>query len=257
MNSLVDTHTHLFLEQFDNDRDTVIQSAIQSGITKLILPNVDSTSLDSLLDMVRKYPANCFAAIGLHPTSVKENYKEEFSVIEEAIHSNNIVAIGEIGIDLYWDKTHIEHQRDMFTKQIEIALAMDLPVIIHNRDAFSEVYKIVSKYKNQNLKGIFHSFSGSLDNAKQAIDLGFFIGLGGVLTFKNSGLGEIAEQIPLKHIVLETDSPYLAPVPHRGKRNESSYLTLVAQRLAEIKQLPLEEICQTTSKNACELFKLD
>jgi len=251
---LIDTHTHLYSEEFDQDRDAAITRCLENGINKLYLPNVDSESIPRMLDLEKAYPEVCIAMMGLHPCSVKENYKEELTIVKEWLDKRHFVAVGEIGIDLYWDKTFINEQIEVFNLQMDWAIEKNIPIVIHCRDAFDEIFEVLST-RTKLPKGIFHCFSGNLEQANKIIDLGGFkLGLGGVLTFKNSGLDKVVEQIDLKHFVLETDSPYLAPMPHRGKRNESSYTKLVAEKLAAIKNCSLEEIAEITTQNAKEVF---
>jgi TatD DNase family protein len=251
--NFIDTHTHLFLEEFDSDRENVIKRAINAGIQKMVLPNVDSSTIQPMFDTCNLAPANCLPAIGLHPTSVKENYADELNILESSLKQNNFVAIGEIGIDLYWDKTFFNEQVMALERQLDWAVHYNLPVILHCRQSFNEVYGIVRKYKN--LKGVFHAFSGNEQDAHKVIDLGFYLGIGGVVTFKNSGLDKVLENISLEHIVLETDSPYLTPVPFRGKRNESAHIILVAEKIAQIKNVDVQKV-ETTTSNAKDLFNI-
>lgn len=256
MMQLIDTHTHLYAEEFDTDRKIVVEECLKKGINKLFLPNVDSESIPRMLQLEADYPENCFAMMGLHPCSVKQAFESELAIVKSWLEKRNFIAVGEIGIDLYWDKTFINEQQYCFETQIKWAIEHDLPIVIHCRDAFDEIYEVLKKF-TQLPKGIFHCFSGNVEQAKKIIDLNTFkLGIGGVLTFKNSGLDKVVEQIDLKHLVLETDSPYLAPVPHRGKRNESSYLNLVAEKLASIKQVTLEEVAEITTQNALSIFKI-
>ena len=251
---LIDTHTHLYSEEFNLDRDEVIQRCLQNEIKKLYLPNVDSQSIESMLALESKYPDVCFAMMGLHPCSVKENYKEELAIVNEWLKKRKFVAIGEIGMDLYWDKTFVKEQEEAFNTQMDWALEHDVPIVIHCRDAFDEIFNVLAT-RSKLPKGIFHCFSGNLEQATKIIHLGKFkLGIGGVLTFKNSGLDKVVEQIDMKHIVLETDSPYLAPMPHRGKRNESSYTKLVAEKLASIKGISSNDVASITTQNAQEIF---
>ena len=249
-----DTHTHLYAAEFDADRDAIIQKAIAEGIERLFLPNIDSSSIDAMLKLTELYPKNCFAMMGLHPCSVNENYEVELKQIEKYLFANKFCAIGEIGIDLFWDETFIEQQKRAFKRQIDWALELNLPIVIHSRKSFEEIFDVLAPYKGKGLRGVFHCFSGSLEQAKRVIDIGFFLGIGGVLTFKNAGLAEVVEKIDISPIVLETDSPYLAPVPHRGKRNESAYISIIAAKLAEIKKCSLTEIAEVTTKNSILLF---
>ncbi len=252
---LIDTHTHLFLEQFDKDRDEVVNRAIKSGVEKLFLPNIDSSSITDMLNLANKYPDNCYPLMGLHPTSVDENFEKELETVEEYLKKQKFYGIGEIGIDLYWDKTFLPQQEQAFIHQIKLAKQYSLPIVIHVRDSFEETLKIVDKYNNDKLTGIFHCFTGSYEQAQHIIQYGGFkLGIGGVLTFKNSKLDQVVQKIPLEHIVLETDSPYLAPSPYRGKRNESAYVVKVAEKLAEIYGLPLQEVAKITSDNAGQIF---
>lgn len=250
----IDTHTHLYLEDFNSDIDAVMKRAAEAGIDKFFLPNIDSTSVEVLHAICKKYPKQCFPMMGLHPCSVKENYVEELNSTYKLIKTNKYYAVGEIGIDLYWDKTLLKQQIDSFEKQIQWALEFNLPIVIHCRDAFDEIYEVLSKAKKLP-KGIFHCFSGNAEQAQKIIALGNFkLGIGGVVTFKNSGLDKTVAQIDLKHIVLETDSPYLTPVPYRGQRNESSYLRIIANRIAEIKKCNVGHVAELTTKNAIEIF---
>jgi len=250
----IDTHTHLYLEDFDSDIDAVMKRATEAGVDKFFLPNIDSTSVEVLHNLCKKYPKQCFAMMGLHPCSVKENYLEELDSAYQLLKTNKYYAIGEIGLDLYWDKTHFSQQIDAFEKQIQWALEFDLPIVIHCRDAFNEIYDVLLRTKKLP-KGIFHCFSGNAEQAKKIIELGNFkLGIGGVVTFKNSGLDKTVEQIDLKYIVLETDAPYLTPVPYRGQRNESSYLRIIANRIAEIKNCNVGQVAEITTQNANEIF---
>jgi len=251
----IDTHTHLYSEEFDADRNEIIKNAISKGITKLYLPNVDSSSIDDMLQLEKEFPENCFAMMGLHPCSVKENYLEELAIIEDWLTKRKFVAIGEIGIDLYWDKTFLKEQEIAFKKQIDWALTYNYSIIIHCRNAFDEIYSILSSYQTLP-KGIFHCFSGTIEQAEKILALkNFKLGIGGVVTFKNSGLDKVLESISIEDIVLETDAPYLAPAPFRGKRNESSYIPLIANKIADIKNLSIEEVQRITTKNATSIFE--
>jgi TatD DNase family protein len=254
---MIDTHSHIYSEEFDADRAEVIQRANKAGVTHIILPNCDSSTLPQMLKLENEYPNYCYAAIGLHPTSVKENYLEELAIIELELKRRKWIAIGEIGIDLYWDKTFINEQISAFQQQIEWSLEYKLPVIIHVRDSFRETMNALALYKNSGLKGVFHSFTGSLDEAREIIDFGgFTLGINGIVTFRNSGLAAVVSEIDLKHILLETDSPYLTPAPHRGKRNESAYVSLVCNKLAEIYNLTPKEVDKQTTSNAKSLFAI-
>ena len=252
----IDTHTHLFLPEFDMDRDQVIANAKNAGVEKVLLPNVDSHTILPLLELSSKYPDFCLPMIGLHPTSVNENFEQELEMVESWLKKQKFYAIGEIGIDLYWDKTFLKQQEVAFKYQINLAKKYDLPIIIHARDSFDEIFNIVEREIDSSLKGIFHAFTGNLEQAVQIINWGFLIGIGGIVTFKNSHLSDVIKNIDLNHLVLETDSPYLAPVPYRGKRNESAYIQFIAQRIAEIKGISVNEVARTTTGNAKKLFKI-
>jgi TatD DNase family protein len=252
---LIDTHSHIYSEEFDNDRAEVILRAKELGVKHIILPNVDSESLPRMLALEAEYPGYCHAAIGVHPTSINENYQHELAVVISSLTHRSWIAIGEIGIDLYWDKTFLKEQIIAFQQQIRWALEFKLPVIIHVRDSFRETMDALAPFKNSGLQGVFHSFTGSLEEAEEIIGFGgFLLGINGIVTFKNSGLAVVVAQIDLKHIVMETDSPYLSPAPHRGKRNESSYVQLVAKKLAEVYNCSVEEITKQTTENAQKLF---
>lgn len=253
---MIDTHSHIYSEEFDTDRAETIQRAKEAGITHIILPNCDSETLPQMLSLEAEYPDYCYAAIGIHPTSVKGNYREELALVKSELERRNWVAIGEIGIDLYWDKTFLTEQIVAFQQQIDWALEYNLPAIIHVRNSFSETMDALAPYKNSGLQGVFHSFTGTIEEAREIIAFGgFLFGINGIVTFKNSGLAAVVEQIDLKHILLETDSPYLTPAPHRGKRNESAYTQLVARKLAEVYNCSLEQIDGQTTQNALSLFK--
>lgn len=251
-----DTHTHLYSKQFDKDRDLAIKKAIQLGVTRFFIPAIDSTYFNAMLDLEKKYSEYIFLMMGLHPTHVKENYLEELAFVKKQLNARNFYAVGEIGIDLYWDKTFLQQQQDAFKTQIKWAKEKKLPIVIHCRDAFDEIFEILDEEKDHNLFGIFHCFTGNLEQAKKAISYNLKLGIGGVITFKNGKIDTFLNQIPLQNIVLETDSPYLAPTPHRGKRNESSYLLKIAEKIAEIHQKPLEEIAKITTQNSKEIFKV-
>lgn len=253
---MIDTHSHIYSEEFDSDRAEVIARAKAAGVTKIILPNVDSESLPRMLQLESEYPGYCFAAIGLHPTSVKENYAEELAIVKKELERREYIAIGEIGIDLYWDKSFLKEQIQVFAQQIEWALEYNLPVIIHVRDSFSETMEALEQFRGKGLKGVFHSFTGTIDQAREIIEFGgFYIGINGIVTFKNSGLDAVVEQIDAQYLLLETDAPYLTPTPFRGKRNESEHLTLIAAKLATIFNINFNQITEITTKNAYKLFK--
>lgn len=253
---MIDTHSHIYSEEFDADRADMIQRARAAGIKHIILPNVDSESLPRMLKLESEFPGFCHAAIGLHPTSVNENFGTELKVVESELKRRSWIAIGEIGIDLYWDKTFYNQQLIAFTRQIEWAINYKLPVIIHIRDSFIETMQALEPYRNSNLTGVFHSFTGDVVQAERILQFnGFMLGINGVVTFKNSGLSETLKKVPLQRIVLETDAPYLTPVPYRGKRNESAYLKLISSKLAEVYQTSAEKIDTETTKNAYKIFE--
>ena len=251
---LIDTHTHLYLPEFNGDIDAVMQRAAAIGVQKFYLPAIDSTVIDDILRFEEKHEGKCFAMMGLHPCSVKENYKEELNIAEEWLNKRPFAAIGEIGLDFYWDKTFTVQQYEAFETQMQWALQRNMPIVIHTRNAIRETIDTVIPFAAKGLKGVFHCFSGNSNDAREVIDMGFYLGIGGVVTYKNSGLAAALEDISLEHMVLETDAPYLTPVPFRGKRNESSYLQHVVQKLAEIKQVSPEEVGEITSRNAEKIF---
>lgn len=251
----IDTHTHLYSEEFDADRYDRINDAISKGVTKLFMPNVDSSTIEGMLQLEIHFPDQCFPMMGLHPCSVKANYREELDIIKKWLDTRRFSAIGEIGIDLYWDKTFIREQELAFREQIYWALEYNYTMVIHCRNAFDEIFSILRSYEKLP-KGIFHCFSGDFIQAEKILSLGNFkLGIGGVVTFKNSGLDKVVEQIPLHDLVLETDAPYLAPVPYRGKRNESAYISLIAEKIAQIKNISVEEVAKVTTQNAIEIFE--
>jgi TatD DNase family protein len=251
---LTDTHTHIYYETDLEKQKEQLNRCLENNISRLFLPNVDSKSIPMVLGLAQNYPQNCFPMMGLHPCDVKEDYQQELSLIADAIASNKIYAIGEIGIDLYWDQSFLRQQQDAFTLQIEQAKSLDLPIVIHCREAFDEVFEILGQQKDDKLRGIFHCFTGDLQQAHRAIDLGFYLGIGGVVTYKKAGLDKVVEQLDLSHLVLETDAPYLAPSPHRGKPNESSYLIHIAQKVADLKQCSLAEVAEITTLNSHKVF---
>lgn len=252
---LVDTHTHLFSKEFNHDIDTVIQQAVSKGVGKMFLPNIDEESYANMMSVCDQYPQYCFPMIGLHPCSVYNDYKPTLDRIFSNIKDKRFYAIGETGIDLYWDKSYVDEQKLSFRLHLEKAIEYKLPVVIHTRNSFAETFEIVKEMKESSLKGIFHCFSGSLKEAEMIMSLNDFkMGIGGVLTFKNSSLPEVLKHVSMEYLVLETDSPYLAPVPYRGKRNESSFLCLIAEKLADIKGMDVEDIAKITTLNAGEVF---
>jgi TatD DNase family protein len=252
---LTDTHIHLYSKEFDAERTALIEKAISIGVKRFFLPNVDSESIPGLFQVEKQFPENCFPMMGLHPCSVNQTYQQELRVVEYWLNKRKFYAIGEIGIDLYWDKTFFEQQQDAFRTQINLAKKYNLPYVIHSRSSFDETMEIVNEFKEDNLKAVFHCFSGNVEQAEQVVSSGNFkLGIGGVVTFKNSGLDKVVEAIDLKHLVLETDAPYLAPMPYRGKRNDPNYLVFIAQKIAEIKNISLEEVAAITTQNSVEAF---
>lgn len=254
--TFTDTHTHLYYETDPAKRGALIERCLENNITRLFLPNVDSSSIPLVMEMVEKFPQYCFPMLGLHPCDVKENFKDELNGIFNSMGSTRIYAIGEIGIDLYWEKSTLTQQQEAFREQISWAKDLNLPIVIHCRDAFDEVYEILLEERDEKLRGIFHCFTGTVEQARKIIDLGFFLGIGGVVTYKNSGLDKVVSEIELKDIVLETDSPYLTPVPYRGKPNESSYLIYIAQKLADIFDVSIEEVARITTENSKKIFSV-
>ncbi len=254
--NIIDTHTHLYLNQFKDDIDLVINRSKEIGVKKFIFPAIDSSHFNDMHSLKNKYPDNIYLMSGLHPTDVKKNFKDELEFVVNSLKTYDYVAIGEIGIDLYWDKSFLNEQQEAFEFQIRLAIKRDLPIVIHCREAFDEIFEILDKENCDKLRGVFHCFTGTLEQALRAIDLGFVLGIGGVVTFKNGGIDKFLNQIDLKHLVLETDAPYLAPVPFRGKRNESSYIIYVIDKLSEIYGLSKEEIADITTKNAEKVFAL-
>ena len=253
---LIDTHSHLFLEEFSEDLPQVIERARSAGITHIFMPNIDSTTIDSMLSVCNTYNDYCFPMIGLHPTSVNADYEKELEIVARELKSfNKYIAIGEVGMDLYWDKTFLKEQQIVLDKQINWALEYDLPVVIHCRDAFGYIYNVLEPYKNTSLKGVFHSFTGTDDEAARILEFsGFLIGINGVVTFKKSRLPEVLTKIPLEKIVLETDSPYLTPVPNRCKRNESAYVKDTLMKVSDIYRMSPEAVGRVTSENALKVF---
>lgn len=249
-----DTHTHLYVEQFDEDRDEVIRRAMDNGITRFFLPSIDSSYTTKMISLKDQYPENVYLMIGLHPTHVAQDNTDELEHVKETIKQLQVYAVGEIGIDLYWETKYLQQQQEAFSFQIDLAKANDLPIVIHCRNSFDEIFEVLERHKDENLRGIFHCFTGNLEQALKAISFNMKLGIGGVVTYKNAGLDKVLKDIPIENIVLETDSPYLAPVPFRGKRNESSYLIEVAEKVAEIYQIPLEQVAEITTHNSKEVF---
>ena len=250
----IDTHAHIYNKAFEKDLPELIDHCREKGMQQIYMPNVDHASIDAMLEVENKYP-DCVATMGLHPCSVNKDFEKELYIVEEWLSKRPFAAVGEIGIDLYWDKTHLQEQQEAFRIQTSWAKEKEMPIIIHCREAFQETLELVEELKDERLSGVFHCFTGSLEEAKQAIGTGFFLGIGGVATFKNGGLDKVLPHIDLKHLVLETDSPYLAPVPYRGKRNSPEYIPVVAERVAELSGSTIEEVYNITSQNARKLYK--
>ncbi|MEZ7514759.1 TatD family hydrolase [Flavobacterium frigidarium] len=251
---ITDTHTHLYSEEFDQDRDEMIQRAIKAGVSRFFIPAIDSQTTEAMYALEASYPDAIFLMAGLHPTYVKEDYQVQLAHVEKQLSGRKFYAVGEIGIDLYWDKTHLPQQQDAFRKQIQLAKQYKLPIVIHCREAFDEVFEILEEQKGPDLFGIFHCFTGTHEQALQAISYNMKLGIGGVVTFKNGKIDQFLGQIAIEHIVLETDAPYLAPVPFRGKRNESSYLSNIIEKLAVIYKISEEEIAEITTQNSKVIF---
>lgn len=250
----IDTHAHIYMDEFAADRDDMLARASEQHIRRIYMPNVDHTSIDNMLELESRSQGQCIAMMGLHPCYVKKDFQRELYLVEEWLARRKFVAIGEIGTDLYWDKTFWEQQKEAFTIQVNWAKKYKLPVIIHCRESIDQTIELVEQLKDDNLTGIFHCFSGDVEQAKRITGLKFYLGIGGVATFKKGGLDKVLPEIPIEHFVLETDSPYLAPVPHRGKRNEPSYIPLIASKMAELKQVSVDQVQQVTSDNARNLF---
>ena len=252
---LIDTHTHLYDEKFEADRSEMILRAISGGVGKMYLPNCDSTTIDGMLALEDEFPEHCFSMMGVHPCYIKENYQEELRIVRSWLDKRSFSAVGEIGLDYYWDKTFVEQQKQAFRQQLEWAIEFNRPVVIHTRDSMQDTVDIVREYHSKGIRGVFHCFTGSYEIASQLIDMNFYLGIGGVLTYKNAGIQEVIQRIDLKHLVLETDAPYLTPHPFRGKRNESLYVKIVAEKLAELKGVSTAEVEKITTLNAEQLFK--
>lgn len=251
---MIDTHAHIYLEHFSADLEQVIERALEKGVQKILLPNIDSTSIDSMLELEEKYPDICYPMMGLHPCSVKADFEQELRLVEEWLSKRSFLAVGEMGTDLYWDKTFWEQQKEAFHFQCELALKYDLPIVIHCRETIDETIDLVRQYIGKGLKGVFHCFTGNEVQGKQITDLGFYLGLGGVSTFKNGGMDKIIPHLDRSKIILETDSPYLTPAPHRGKRNEPAYVDLVADKVSEYLGMSKEALGEMTTTNANALF---
>lgn len=253
---LTDTHTHLYSKEFDKDRKEVIQKAIDLNVSRFFIPAIDSSHTQSMYDLEKEFRDNIFLMMGLHPTSVKENFGEELAHVEDQFSQRKFYAVGETGIDLFWDKSFLKQQQESFKRQIQLAKKYDLPVVIHCRDAFDEIFEVLETEKGKDLFGIFHCFTGNREQADKALSYNMKLGIGGVVTFKNGGIDKFLGEIPIEHIVLETDSPYLAPVPYRGKRNESSYIEIIAKKVAEIYAMDLNEVATITTQNSRDIFKV-
>ncbi|MDR2585354.1 MAG: TatD family hydrolase [Prevotellaceae bacterium] len=254
---IIDTHCHLYVDAFDSDRTEVVERAKEAGVGAIILPGIDKENHPALMRTVKEFPHFCYPAIGLHPTSVTTDYKEELTFIEQQLKENDFLSIGEIGIDGYWSKEYMSQQQDAFVQQLEWAAQYDLPVIIHSRNAFNELFDILYHIRHLSLKGVFHAFSGSYDQYKQLQKCGAFkIGIGGVVTYKNAGLAQTVTKIDPSSLIVETDAPWLTPAPHRGKRNESSYITHIIQKISELLNIPYQQVEIFTRQNACSLFKI-
>lgn len=252
----IDTHTHLYSHKFESDRTDMIKRALEAGVSQLFMPNIDSSSIDGMLQLEAEFPGQCLPMMGLHPCDVRGNVEEELAIVREWLNKRKFWAVGEIGLDFYWDKTFVPQQYEAFREQIKLAKQYDIPIAIHSRESTRECIDVVKELHGGNLSGVFHCFSGTVAEAKEITEMGFYLGIGGVVTFKKSGLEEVMAEIPLEHIVLETDAPYLAPVPYRGKRNESAYIPLIGEKIADIKNLKIADVAAITSMNARKLFKM-
>ena len=254
----IDTHSHLYSNQFDADRTQVVNNAIANGVSTILLPNISSKYTKGMLALCAEFPNNCYPMMGLHPCDVsEENYMHEIAHVEEELEKRKYIAVGEIGLDLHWDKSTLEIQKKAFIHQVKLAKKHKLPIAIHVRESFAEAIELIEKLNDENLRGVFHCFTGNIDDAQRVINLGgFYLGIGGVLTFKNSGLDKTISKVDLQHLILETDAPYLAPTPFRGKRNESKYIVNIAEKLAEVHQISIEKVAEITTENAKKLFEL-
>ncbi len=256
MNYWIDSHAHIYLDDFDMDRIDMMHRAEESGVDRIFMPNIDHTSIDSMLDLESKYPTKCFSMMGLHPCSVKKDFEKELYTVESWLAKRRFAAVGEMGTDLYWDKTFWDQQVEAFTIQVGWAKKYDLPIVVHCRESIDQTIELAEKLQDGKLSGVFHCFTGTQEQAEKLTKLGFYLGIGGVATFKKGGMENVIPHIPLDRIVLETDSPYLTPAPHRGKRNEPSYIPLIASRVAEIKNITVDELKAATTQNALKLFKV-
>jgi TatD DNase family protein len=253
----IDTHAHIYSEQFQSDREKMLGRTFEANVTQILMPNVDSSSIEGMLALEQRYPKQCFPMMGLHPCSVDKDFEKELLVVEEWLSKRRFIAVGEMGIDLYWDKTFFEQQKEAFRIQANWAKSYQIPLVIHSREAIKEVILLLEELADERLFGVLHCFTGTVEEAKQLIALNFKLGIGGVVTYKNGGLEPVIKEIDLTHLVLETDSPYLAPIPHRGKRNETSYIPIIAQKIADIRNTTLDMVAQQTTENAIQLFQLD
>lgn len=252
----VDTHTHLFVDAFDDDRSEIVQKAIDAGVEKMLLPNIDIDTIDAMNNLAKDFPQHCFPMMGLHPGSIKEDWEERLEVVRKHLFEGEYIAVGEIGMDLYWDKTFVKEQAEAFRRQVEWAKELKLPIVIHAREAFEPIFEILDEINDDRLSGVFHCFTGTEEQANHVIQYGGFkLGIGGVLTYKKAALDQVLEKVDLKHLILETDSPYLPPVPYRGKRNESSYILHIAEKLTDVYGVPLSQIEEMTTNSARELFQ--
>ncbi|MDB5272790.1 MAG: hydrolase TatD [Chitinophagaceae bacterium] len=254
MSKIIETHAHLYSEEFKADIDQLLEQAQLAGVAQFVMPNVDETSIDGMMELEEKYKGICYASMGLHPCYVKKEFEKQLYLVEDWLNKRKFVSVGEIGIDLHWDKMTLPWQEEALKIQLKLAAKHQLPVILHTRNAFQETYDILQSLALPQLKGVFHCFSGTVKEAEAAIELGFQLGIGGVITFKNGGLDKVVTELPLESLVLETDCPYLAPIPHRGKRNEPSFIAIVAHKVAEVKNIPVEEVINRTTANAKQLF---
>jgi TatD DNase family protein len=254
MSEIIETHAHLYSEEFKADIEELLEQAQQAGVAQFVMPNVDETSIDGMLELEEKHKGVCFASMGLHPCYVKKDFERQLYLVEDWLNKRSFVSVGEIGIDLHWDKTTLSWQQEALKIQLKLAVKHKLPVILHTRNAFQETYELIKDLALTELKGVFHCFSGTVEEAQAAIDLGFQLGIGGVVTFKNGGLDKVVTELPLDALLLETDCPYLAPIPHRGKRNEPSFIAIVAHKIAELKKVTVEEVINSTTHNAKQLF---
>jgi TatD DNase family protein len=254
---MIDTHAHIYSEKFSQDREAMLAKTFESGVSKILMPNIDLESIEAMLELEKNYPNQCYSMMGLHPCYVKETFQEDLKVIEGWWKKRDFIAVGEMGLDLYWDKTFFEQQKEAFRIQAKWAMEFEKPLIIHTRDSMQETIELLGELANEKLFGIVHCFTGDLKDAERIIELGFHLGIGGVATFKKGGLDKVLPHIDLKHLVLETDAPYLAPKPFRGKRNEPSYIPIIAKRIAELKEISIEEVGRATDENALKLFGLN